>query len=225
MPMPVIQTRRRCGHVERFVETMPLDSTASASAANVDSVRPAIGRVNQRSTNAAKPGMRRREVVLDGDAAPRALAVRLDAPGHVHALGGARRRWTKRSRDVVGLVQVRERHVTGQRQPEQRHERPAGDEVDDERAVGAALHDPGARRSGGAGSASARRPGPGRRRWPPEPSTSMPISLCTSGHPLAQPVDRVACQLAESEAGGRVERRASDRCRSSRRARRAGRRR
>ena len=43
-------------------------ASASASALNVASVRPAIGRVNTRSTNIAKPGRRGPEVVLDRDA-------------------------------------------------------------------------------------------------------------------------------------------------------------
>ena len=45
-------------------------ATASAIALNVASVRPAMGRVNQRSTTLARPGSRGRELVLDPDVAP-----------------------------------------------------------------------------------------------------------------------------------------------------------
>ena len=75
------------GHGRRFVgaaiRTRP--ASASASALNVASVRPAIGRVKARSTNAANSGTRGRKSWSIDDARP-AVAGRLDPPGHVHPL-------------------------------------------------------------------------------------------------------------------------------------------
>ena len=104
-------------------------------ALNVASVRPAIGRVNTRSTNAAKSGTR-------GGSRGRSNA----RPGpdgsirHVTSIPSvAPARWTNRRRRVGGSFHVRDRQATGNPSPSTPIERPAGDEVDD--------REPSARRS------------------------------------------------------------------------------
>ena len=109
---------------------------ASASACIVASVRPAIGRVNTRSTNAANAGDARAEVVRDLDAGDPG-AGRLDRPGHVHA--------PRRAGHVVevqppgrGLVPGPAAPRDRDPEPEPRDDDPPRDEVAHERAVGLA---------------------------------------------------------------------------------------
>ena len=112
---------------------------ASASALNVASVRPAIGRVKARSTNAAKSATRgrkswsieTREPAADGIDPPRDVHP-LGRPGHVREAKALRRRLVPGARPP------------GDREPQPEHadQRPARDEVDDERAVGTTLERP-----------------------------------------------------------------------------------
>ena len=87
-PIPVIQMRRRS--VTGRVPRPRVSASDSASALNVASVRPAIGRVKARVDEGREWRDPRPEVVVDRDVA--ALAGRVDVPGHVHPL--------RRPRDV-----------------------------------------------------------------------------------------------------------------------------
>ena len=107
--MPVIQTRRRSVMPESSSAGEPADCVASASAPNVASVREAIGRVKNRSTNAAHAG-----------GAGKSCSIVTRQPGprcsirHVTSMPAvAPPRCTKRSRHAAGSAQVRARHATG----------------------------------------------------------------------------------------------------------------
>ena len=144
MPMPVIQTRRRsvmsmdssCAGVS----DRPGSASASARALNVARVRPAIGRVNQRSTNAAttRRAAARSRARSSTRQPPAVGSIRqvtsipLRGAGDVDEAQAARRRLGPGPR------------APGDRQaePEDRDQRPAGDEVRDERAVGTAFAGP-----------------------------------------------------------------------------------
>ena len=145
-PIPVIQTSRRSlmsmGSSDRARRTSSAsDASASASAPNVASVRPAIGRVNSRSTSQAQPGTRGAEVVVDLDAAAGDPGV-LDPPGHVHPV---RRPAAMEEPEAPPVRLGPGQRLPGDRQPEpeHRHERPAGDEADREPAVGVRRGEPG----------------------------------------------------------------------------------
>ena len=123
-PIPVIQTRRRSCHRGSVGAATSLGSavraasalaTASAIALNVASVRPAIGRVNSRSTNGASPGSRGAKSCSIETWQP--VAVGLDAPGHVHAARRAGRRGRSAGASASGSDQVRARHATGRPRP------------------------------------------------------------------------------------------------------------
>ena len=167
---------------------------------------------------------RRLERVLDRHAAPAAVRRRPDAPGDVHALRGAGdvhepQSMVSPDRSTSALA----RSPGGQ--PEDRHERSPGDEVDDERSVRASLHDRSADVVGEQRPASARHRGQARRPGDGGAAMSMAISLCTSGD-RRRAASRWRGGPARRAAAGAPRRASpSDRCRSSRRARRAARRR
>ena len=192
------------------------------------SVRPAIGRVKKRSTNAAKPGSRGAKscsiVTWQSPPSPS----RLDPPGHVHPA------WSRprRGRTAGAASPARPGPRTpGHRQPEPRTpiERPARDEVGDERAVRPPLDRRASGRSGAAGRPSARRRGRGRRpgragRRSGSRSRCASVDRPPSARRVgAEVIERVPRELAEAQAARPRRRRTSGTCRSSRPARRAAR--
>ena len=165
MPMPVIQTRRRSvmsvDSSRRAIRTVPARRAPRRCALNVASVRPAMGRVNQRSTTVAKTASRGREVVLDVD--PAATRSRLDPPRDVHP--------ARRPRHVDEPQAARRRLRPGPRAPGHGQ----AEAEDRDRAAAArrnprrasrphAVRAPATARSAGAAAPSARRRGPGRTR-------------------------------------------------------------
>ena len=138
-PMPVTQTRAPVGlPCQVFAAGAVVAASASASALNVASVRPAMGRVKAASTNAANPGTPGRKSCSISTRVPAARG--LDRPGHVHPLrraGHVDEPQAARRRLVPGPAAPRDRDP----EPEQRDERPPRDEVADEGAVGVASDD------------------------------------------------------------------------------------
>ena len=112
MPIPVIQIRR----ARRPLIRRPggRSASASASALNVASVRPAIGRVNQRSTSLAKPGRRGRKSWSIETRQPVAVGS-IRQVTSIPFVGPAT--WTNRSRSVSGSFQVRAGQTTGRPSP------------------------------------------------------------------------------------------------------------
>ena len=127
-PMPVIQTRRRSASSRdrsvgpargrrsaRRPRRAVCVATASAIALNVASVRPAIGRVKP-AVDERRRARARRGAKSCSIETWQPVAVRLDAPGDVHA-AVAPATWTNRSRRVRARDQVRARHATGRPMP------------------------------------------------------------------------------------------------------------
>ena len=132
IPMPVIQTRRRPLMSRYSPAAATSDRRASARALKVASVRPAIGRVNRRSTNAANPGSRGRNTCSMTTCVP--VVVGFDPPGHIHAPGRAGH--VDEAKPPGGRFRPRPRAPRHrQPKPEDADERPARDEVRDDAAV------------------------------------------------------------------------------------------
>ncbi len=126
MPMPVIQTRRRAVVIAGSPTARPRArprfrdpatgavATASAIALNVASVRPAIGRVNQRSTTRASPGSRGAKSCSIRTWQPVAVGSMCQVTSMPRVAPAT---WTNRRRRAAGSAHVRERHATGRPMP------------------------------------------------------------------------------------------------------------
>ena len=126
--------------VARSAVAIPPAWSASARALNVASVRPAIGRVKTRSTNAAKSGTRgRKSWSID-------TRVRSSPVGSIRHVTSIPRvapaTWTKRSRERPGLGPGARLPGDRQAESEDVDQRPPRHEADDERAIRPAVDPP-----------------------------------------------------------------------------------